>query len=145
LHSIFGVVNDRGLGGTLDGDYPVREAVVPTSVDNLYVIPSGPPHAAPTGLLSTSRLQAVNAELKQLFDLVIWDSPAVLGVADTLGLAPLVDHVVLIARRSWTRRAELRTALDELAGVDVVPVGAILNCSQEQWSRLYYIHQRVAA
>jgi Mrp family chromosome partitioning ATPase len=52
--------------------------------------------------------------------------------------------VILVVRRFRTRRAELRKALDELAGVDVVPMGAILNCSQEQWARLYY-NQRAAA
>jgi tyrosine-protein kinase len=139
LHSIFDVTNDLGLGGALDGEYLVHDAVVPTAIENLYVVPSGPPHVAPGALLSTGRVQAVNAELKTLFDLVFWDSPAVLGIPDTLGLAPLVDSVILVARRSRTRRAELRTALDELAGVDVIPIGAILNRSQEQWSRLYYM------
>jgi succinoglycan biosynthesis transport protein ExoP len=144
LHAIFGVRNDLGLSNALAGDCAVRDAVVSTDIENLSVLPSGPPSATTSTLLSTRRIQAVNAELKQLFDIVFWDSPAVLGVADTLGLAPAADEVILVVRRFRTRRAELRKALDELAGVDVVPMGAILNSSQEQWARLYY-HQRVAA
>jgi capsular exopolysaccharide synthesis family protein len=137
LHSLLDGSNDVGLGGVLEGAYPVDEAVLPTYIENLYMLTSGPPHAVPTELLSRARLRDVNAELKRLFDVVIWDSPAILGIADTLALAPIVDGVVLVVRRSRTRRDELRMALDELAGVDVVPMGAILNCSHEHAGRAY--------
>lgn len=137
LHSLLGVSNDLGLGGVLEGKYPAGEAVLPTYLENLYMLTSGPPHAVPTELLSQARLNDVNAQLKSLFDVVIWDSPAILGISDTLALAPVVDGVVLVVRRSRTRRDELRMALDELAGVDVVPMGAILNCSHEHAGRVY--------
>jgi capsular exopolysaccharide synthesis family protein len=137
LHALLGVSNDLGLGGVLEGKYPTSEAVLPTFLENLYMVPSGPPHAVPTELLSQERLRDVNEELKRRFDVVIWDTPAILGIADTLALAPIADGVVLVVRRSRTRRDELRAALDELAGVDVVPVGAILNCGHEHAGRAY--------
>ena len=144
LHSIFDVPNEQGLGGALDGEYSIEDAIVPSSIENLFIVPSGPAHPAPGGLLSPAGIRAVNEHLKESFDLVFWDSPAILGIADTLGIAPLIDHVIVVARRTRTRRSELRTALEELTGVGAPILGTILNCSQEQWSRLYYL-RRVAA
>ena len=78
--------NKQGLTKLLTTEEPVREHVVMTQYDNLWLMPCGPIPPNPADLLSTARFQAMLAEAAEHFDFVIIDSPPVLGLAD----APLL-------------------------------------------------------
>jgi len=64
-------------------------------------------------------------KLSEQFDLVLLDSPAVLSVADTAMLAPMVDGVLLIVRRDQVRREAVRSAVKQLADVGANVLGVV--------------------
>jgi capsular exopolysaccharide synthesis family protein len=90
LHAVIGIANDAGMSSLLTAQHSVDDVLRPTAHENLFVITSGPIPPSPTELISSGRLNAVLQELSARFDVVILDSPPVLGLAD----APLMSAVV---------------------------------------------------
>jgi tyrosine-protein kinase len=128
LHKIFGVQNARGLATLLlRDDLDVASTLVPTGVDGLKLLPSGVTTPNPAELLASDGLERVIAQLKQLADVVIFDSPPVLAVADTAILAARTQRAILVVNAGRTRSDDLRRAKDTLALTGITLQGVILN------------------
>jgi Mrp family chromosome partitioning ATPase len=77
--------------------------------------------------------------LQQQADIVIFDSPPVMAVADTTILAVRVDGALLVIDSGRTRRAVARRSKETLASVGARLVGVALNRMPTR-SRYYYSH-----
>jgi Mrp family chromosome partitioning ATPase len=78
-------------------------------------------------VLGAKRMKQLMQTARDSNDIVIIDSPPVLGVADTLPLLALVDGTLLVARVGQTKRAAARRAreiIDRIPGVEVLGVVA---------------------
>jgi succinoglycan biosynthesis transport protein ExoP len=65
--------------------------------------------------------------LKHRYALVIIDLPPVVGLAETIRLAPAADHIALIIRWGRTERQFVQFALDVLRSASISIVAVILN------------------
>ena len=85
-----------------DSAYALEDAILPSNVKNLDVIPAGiiPPN--PSELLLSDRLGELFAELRKKYDFVIVDSAPVAMVSDTYQLARVCDMTVYVSRANYT-------------------------------------------
>jgi capsular exopolysaccharide synthesis family protein len=129
-------VDGRGVGltGLLVASLNPNEAIVPvplsaggngtakTRVGRLSVLASGHLPPNPSELLSSSQMEALLDGLREAYDYILIDSPPLLLVADALGLARMVDGVVIVVRRDEATRDEAREtrALVERLGIHLV-------------------------
>ncbi len=126
LHRIFDLNNGVGLTSVLLRETEWREARVRAAAEaELDVIPAGPASRRACDLME--QMNPVFEAAAREYDLVIVDSPPVLGFAEALELAPSVDGVVLITRAEDTQRKAVDEALLRLNDVRANVVGAILN------------------
>jgi polysaccharide biosynthesis transport protein len=65
--------------------------------------------------------------LKDRFSIVIIDLPPIVGIADTIRLAMTADRIALVIRWGRTERQFVQFALDALRGINIAPIGVILN------------------
>ncbi len=137
LHKFFGLPNEVGLSNVLAGKVQPWEALRDPGVENLRVIASGPVPANPAELLQSERMGELLAELREVADFVILDTPPVLLVADSSALAPLVDGVVLVADAEGTTRGSVAHTRDQLEQVDAPLIGAVLNNFDPSTARSY--------
>ena len=99
-----------GLSNYLTSDIPLQQAVFRTDVENLYLMPSGPQPIDPSGILSSQRMDQLLAETSKRFDVVLVDSPPVLGVSDASILVSKVDATIVVLQpRKMPVKALLRT------------------------------------
>lgn len=126
LHAVIGIANDAGMSSLLTGQHSVDDALRPTAHENLFVITSGPIPPSPTELISSGRLNAVLQELGARFDVVILDSPPVLGLADAPLMSALVEGVVLVVQSNRSRRGSLKASLRRLRSMHPSVLGAVL-------------------
>ena len=126
LHRRFGLPNDRGLTDLLTSDQPVESAILTTPQDNLFVIASGPIPPSPTELVSSPRMEHVVQELARTYDVVVIDSPPILGLADAPALSALADGVIFVVESERSRRGSLKTALRRLRAMRPILLGAVL-------------------
>ncbi len=126
IHRRFGLANDRGLTDLLTSGDPVESAIQATPQENLFVIASGPIPPSPTELVSSPRMEHVVQELARTFDVVVIDSPPILGLADAPALSALADGVIFVVESDRSRRGSLKTALRRLRAMRPILLGAVL-------------------
>ncbi len=116
-----------GLSDVLRRTHLWHECLVQTFHENLEVLPSGGVPESPGDLLAGARSGELIAELRDAYDLVIFDVPPVLAVADIECLAPHLDAVLLLCRSSKLRDTAVTHAVTRLRQVGANLVGAVLN------------------
>jgi receptor protein-tyrosine kinase/non-specific protein-tyrosine kinase len=138
LSAAFGLRSGQpGLTSVLVGNVQLGRATVAIELPehpgqggnerSVTVLPSGPLPPNPSELVASPRMRRLVEGLGDLFDTVVIDSPPILPVADTLGLAKLVDGVIVVVRaKSATRdeALEVRAMVDRL---DIPLVGIVVS------------------
>ncbi|MEB4592815.1 polysaccharide biosynthesis tyrosine autokinase [Candidatus Thiothrix sp. Deng01] len=129
LHKHFGLDNTKGLGNYLAGMDKLEPLIRPTRIPGLHVITSGPitPHAVE--LLSSDHLKQLVDRAEQGgvdFDLVMIDSPPVLGLADALLIGNRTHATLFVVACNETRRSPLRAAYERLLQARSNIVGVVM-------------------
>ncbi|OKH26223.1 protein tyrosine kinase [Hydrococcus rivularis NIES-593] len=130
VHKRLGIANDRGLSNVLATGLSTQEAIqqVP-QWENLFVMTAGDLPPDPLRLLASKRMKQVIEDLhhKSTFDLIIYDTPPVLGFADGRILAALTSGIVLVTRINKTDRTALKNCVDQLRLAHVSILGLVAN------------------
>jgi receptor protein-tyrosine kinase len=121
------MVGGVGLTNILAGSADVDDVVQRHGNGDLSVIASGPTPPNPGELLSSSHMAALLEKLRGANDFVLIDAPPLLPVADSSGLAPYVDGVLISVRYGSTRKEQLQQAAATLERVGATTLGVILN------------------
>jgi succinoglycan biosynthesis transport protein ExoP len=128
LHKLFNLANKQGLTSVLvEGDLAEDGWLQDTNVENLKAITSGPLPPNPSELLGSQRMQQLAARLKDQADVVLYDSPPAMAVADTAVLAKQVDGTLLVVDSGATRRGLAQQAQATLKQVGANVLGVVLN------------------
>jgi len=128
LHTYLGVSNIRGLSNTLTSDLGLNEAIQRLPDDeNLFVLTAGSIPPDPIKLLSSRKMHYLMEQFLALFDLVIYDTPPLIDVADGHLLAAQTNGTVLIVKIEKTDRGMVSQALDQLNIADLRVFGVVAN------------------
>ena len=115
-----------GLSGLLTQDAVLSENIVGSSTPGLFLIPSGVIPPNPAELLSSPRLAALIEEACEFFDIVIVDSPPLLGFADAPILASVCEATIIVLESGAIRRPAALRSVDRLMESNANVVGAVL-------------------
>ena len=126
LHETFGVPNELGLSDMLTDDLEPRKATKSLENYRFKLITSGSRVDDPAELIRSTRLSEVLAQLREQFDMVIFDGPPFLAT-DALILASRLKSVLLVMEPGRTREADARTILKQLGRAQVDLLGVVLN------------------
>lgn len=104
------IESEVGLSNYLTSDMSLKDVVVKTQTPNLYLLPAGPLPNDPSGVLGSYRMTQLLGEVSKRFDIVLFDSPPVLGVSDSSLLVSKVDaSLIVLQPRKMPLKALLRT------------------------------------
>ncbi|OGO30815.1 MAG: hypothetical protein A2Z16_12155 [Chloroflexi bacterium RBG_16_54_18] len=98
-----------------------------TQVENLRLLTSGALPPNPAELLGSERMKHLINVLQQGADLILFDSPPCLVVADSAILSVNMDGVLLVNEAGRTRTNETRRAVEELRRARANILGVLLN------------------
>lgn len=125
-----------GLSSYLANSCTLEEAIHPTDVPDLRLVPAGMLPPLPAALLESDRAQTLVSDLTEKADLVIIDCPP-LTIGETRLIAKWVDAVVLVIDlRSSTDRS-VAQAIEQLQAVQAPLVGLVLNRDRDFSSQAY--------
>ena len=140
LHRRFDITAPTGLTDVLNSGVDWHDVLVGHSgVADLDILPAGPPSRRVADLLGVG-LPRILEEASAEYNLVILDSPPLLGFPEPLELACLVDGVLLVALAGNTNRKALRTAVGTLHRLRANLLGVALNEVKADGESGYYYH-----
>ena len=127
LQKIFRGKMNLGLVNYLAANIPLDDVIQETQVPNLSLILSGPTPPNPSELLGSDRMKHLIHEIRAKFAFVIFDSPPVMAVTDSIVLAANADGVVLCVHGGQTPRDIVQRAAERLRQSNIPVLGALLN------------------
>jgi len=141
VHKLLGISNHEGLTDALLRNIDPDRLAVPTQVPGLYVLPSGklPPNAM--GLLNSRNMRECIDHLHDKYDIVLFDSPPVIGVSDASVLAGLVDRIVLVVEYRKYPKTVATRAKKILENVGGKILGGVINNLNIVKEDYYYYSQ----
>lgn len=139
LHTFFGLSNEVGLSNLfLDEAAHLDEVMRTLEVKGLRLITSGPPPPNPAEILESRLMNEIIADLRDQSDLVIFDSPPALAVADASILGSKCSGAVLVVHAGRTRSEAAYRVLENLKQTNVKVVGVVLNKLSPKKTGSYY-------
>jgi capsular exopolysaccharide synthesis family protein len=127
LHRVFKIKNDGGLSGYLAGKVSLEDAIQKTSIENIWILPSGliPPN--PAELLNSKKMKEMMEKVKDVFDVILVDAPPVLAVIDAVIVSSVVDCTVLVVKAGEIARKPFLNAVEELKRARATIIGVVFN------------------
>jgi protein-tyrosine kinase len=126
-HLLFNLNNAVGLSALLTGRAG-REIVARIHPQlRLFVLPAGTLPPNPQELLGRQVFDLILELFADQYDFVIMDTPAVSDVADAQIVAARADAAIVLARRNYTRQAQLSTTMRNLTQSGVNVIGSVMN------------------
>lgn len=141
IHHLFGCTNTCGMTNLLLGIDQEVTCLQSTMVPNLRLLTSGPIPPNPAELLGSKRMADVADWLAEQADFVIFDSPPVLAVTDSVLLSQLVDATLLVVKGGQTAHQALAVASRRIADVNGYIAGVLLNQMSRKNSYGYAYYQ----
>ena len=140
IHERLSIENDRGLSSVIKGEAEWREVVrKPEHFEDLDVLPAGPASRRAADQLG-SILQKILTEAEPDYDLIVIDSPPLLGFAEPLQMAAIVDGVVVITLAGQTDKNAVGSVLGSLRRLKANVIGVALNEVRQDMSDRYYYY-----
>lgn len=132
LHHQLGLKNEVGLTDAVSAGVNWRDAIQPIPWEpNAFVLTSGSTPPDPSRILASKMMRELMETLTDEFDLVIYDTPPLLGFADVYLFAAETDGLLLVVRLNHLKQNLLEQAMDELRLSKVPMLGSVVNGSEE--------------
>lgn len=138
IHYTFNTMNVYGLTSVLTKQFTLEEAIEDGGVENLYVLTSGPIPPNPAEMLSSKTFEKFLENVKEQFDLIIFDTPPILAVTDGQIIANKCDGTILVVSAGKTEKAAAQRAKELLVKAKGKLLGAILNNKKQDHTYYYY-------
>ncbi|MDD3304280.1 MAG: CpsD/CapB family tyrosine-protein kinase [Clostridia bacterium] len=138
LHRIFSRFNTRGFSDFLQSTIGEEEnleyqadalmkSITTTEIKNLFLVPCGKVPPNPSELLGCEGMDNFLQIVKQNFDIIIFDTPPVSIVADSLIICKKVDYTILVTASESTKKDMLLEAQKNIQQVGGKIAGVVLN------------------
>ena len=138
-HRFFNICSDTGLSTVLSNWTSWRDVVQQAGPSDLHIMPAGPASRRAADLIGRA-LPDIIEEASREYDMVILDSPPLIGFPEPLEMAANVDGVLVVTRAGHTSRRAVSTVMATLARLRARPLGIVLNEVTKEMSDSYYYY-----
>ena len=138
VHYTYHVTNTIGLSNLLTRQAILEDVLKDTEIENLQLITCGPIPPNPAELIGSQTMERMMVEMKEKFDVIIFDAPPVLSVADAQILSNKCDGTILVMSSGETEKTELLKAKEALVSSNANIIGVVLNNFELSKDHHYY-------
>ncbi len=131
MHVLFELALFPGLSEALLGEVPVTQAIRPTALDNLSLMPAGQWDRDVIQALAQDSTGQLLDQLRSDYDFVVLDSPPVLQTPDALVLGQHADAVIVALMREISEGPKVYAVCQKLAELNIRVLGAVMNAAHE--------------
>ena len=140
VHGRLALSNAKGMSTVVSGEAEWHDTIQKLDAyPDLDIITAGPASRRAADRLG-GVLDKLLAEGEKEYDLVIVDGPPLLGFAEPLQMAAVVDGVVVITMAGQTNRSAVASVLNSLRRIKTNVIGVVLNEVRADMSDRYYYY-----
>jgi capsular exopolysaccharide synthesis family protein len=126
-HHTFSISNRYGLSSVISQQCSLEEAIQMSDIPNLDVITSGAIPPNPAEMMNSKRMTLIIEKLRQMYDIILIDTPPLLAVTDAQIVATKSDGVILVVDQGKVKREIASKAVKNLESVNARILGVVLN------------------
>ena len=115
-----------GLSDYIENDMNLQEVLNSTNISNLTYLPCGRKSHNPIELFCSAKFDGFITEIREEYDFVIFDSPALSTVIDSALIATKTDASILVAQIGLSDENSLARAKEQLGKADAFIIGVVL-------------------
>ncbi|PSB25592.1 GumC family protein [Stenomitos frigidus] len=142
VHHVMGLANQCGLSDVITSNVNVKNALQPFPIrENLMVLTAGLAAVDPTEALTSGKMRVLMERFQMVFDLVIYDTPPLVGLADGSLVAAQTNGLALVVRLGKTKRPSVAQAIEEVKLSSTTLLGLVANGSTEVIMPYGYYYQ----
>ncbi|HHV25843.1 MAG TPA: polysaccharide biosynthesis tyrosine autokinase [Tissierellia bacterium] len=142
LHTILNIDNKKGLSNILNEDLNYEEVINRHGTEkNLHIITSGSDISNPSELLAKDKMEDLIKELKNEYDTIILNSPAIGAISDALTLSTISDGTILVCEAEKTEVEDVKKGKEILEKAEANILGIVLNkvdVEKDSYYKYYY-------
>lgn len=128
VHKIFSMPNLTGLTNLLTApEASIHDYIAQSHAEGLFILSSGPVPPNPAELLGSKRMRQIQEELENAFDLVIFDTPPLLGFTDGQVMAANTDGTIFVAHHSVSKKENMLKVNEIFKMVNANVLGVVYN------------------
>ncbi len=136
IHEALGLRPDAGLAEVLAGAVSLDDAIIKVEGVDLEVLPVFRHPTNPSELLGSTKMRECIEELARRYDRVILDTPAALGLPDSMTVCDLCDGLIMVVRADKTTQQDVEMVLDMMDRSRLL--GLVLNGAHVDQGRYGY-------
>lgn len=140
VHKQLRMPQGPGLTDVLVGQAEIESVLNPTEVSGLRVMTAGPIPPNPAELLNSAPMDRVIEQLREMADVVIFDTAPCIPVSDSIVLSSKVDGVVLVVHAGETKKAALKHTREMLDRARARTLGIVFNKVPQRKGGYYYYY-----
>ncbi|MGD1914046.1 MAG: GumC family protein [Rivularia sp. (in: cyanobacteria)] len=125
-HHLWGLINSIGLSNVMVGENQL-ETAVQRITDNLSVLTSGVMPPNPLALIDSERMTNFIEMLSSNYDYIVFDTPPLVGTAESAVLSQMVDGVLVVVRPRLVDSASANAAKSLLERSEANVLGIVAN------------------
>jgi capsular exopolysaccharide synthesis family protein len=141
IHTLFHLSNRIGLTSYLNGEMNMNSIQIPSGVDGLTIIPTGPVPSDPAKLVESGKMCQLIKDMEKIYDVVIVDTPAVLSVSDAVIVSGWVDGAIIQIESEKTTKRRFSDAVESVRQANIHVIGAVLNKVARQGGWIGYLQK----
>lgn len=126
LHQKFGLQNSKGMSTLLSGRTALGDVIQHTEYEHLDIIASGPVPPNPSELIQNEQMEKVLEALREMYDVIILDTPPIGLVTDARTLMHFADTSIYVLRTDYSKKDFLRN-IEKLSKEEISGFGILLN------------------
>lgn len=128
VHKNFSMPNLTGLTNLLTApEASIHDYIAQSHAEGLFILSSGPVPPNPAELLGSKRMRQIQEELENAFDLVIFDTPPLLGFTDGQVMAANTDGTIFVAHHSVSKKENMLKVNEIFKMVNANVLGVVYN------------------
>jgi capsular exopolysaccharide synthesis family protein len=140
IHGRFDISNDRGMSSVIREEANWHDVLQKCpDYPDLDILPAGPASRTAADRLGIA-IEKLLAEANSEYDLIVVDAPPLLGFAEPLQMAVVVDGVIVMALAGQTNRNAVNGVITSLKRVKANVIGVALNEVRKDMSDRYYYY-----
>lgn len=130
--------SQQGLADYLEGEVELDEALTETNITNFTYFSCGNDNPNPVGLLCSARFEELVDKVKNDYDIVLFDTPALSSVGDGGIVAAKVDATLLTVKMGLTALTSLKRVKKQLEELNANILGVVLNKVKRRDYKRYF-------